>query len=292
MSYIEKVFKYFGSMKQPGYSIIHVGYFVLCSFLGATGQPASSPIDLSVVSDPATMKGRFTTDIDANFFIAGAKFYGIRPAYYYGLGNGQHLFGLSIPVVHNIFLEDYAGFENTTGIGDIRMMYMLALYPKKAGASASRTSLYVEMTAPTGEYRLGRGAGAWMYKPGIIFTYNVDPEIAFYPEVRFQISKGDVNSQGGSNGIPDFQNPDKDGKLQDLTVQIPAVVQLSEWNGWFSLTPQYTQSLSIKEYFIFVRTEIGKMIGNKSSASLSISKFVAGQPRLNVIVQAKFQFFL
>lgn len=280
-------------MRQSGIFIIYVCYFIVCALQPSNGQQAGSPVtEVTVASDPATMKSRFSADIEANFFMAGAQFYSIRPACYYGLGNGKHLFGLSIPVVHNIFLADYAGFENTTGIGDIRMMYMLALYPKSKNASASRTSFYVEMTAPTGEYRLGRGAGAWMYKPGIIFTYNPDPDIAVYPEIRFQLSRGDVNSQGGSNGVPDFQNPDKDGKLQDLTMQLPAVINLSEWGGWFSINPQYIQSFSVKEYFIFLRTDVGKMIGSKSSAALSITKFIAGQPRLNVIVQAKFQFFL
>lgn len=269
-------------------------FLIACSVVELFGQNSSSadPLDiLSAASDPGTMKSRVTADLESYIFTKDAQFYAVRGGYYYGLRNQQHLLGLAIPFVHNIFNADYAGFENTTGIGDIRMLYMFAMYPKKAGA-LSRTSLYLEMTAPTGEYQLGRGAGAWLYKPGIIFTYRPDPEVAFYPEVRFQFSRDNVNTRGGSSGVPDLEDTDKDNKLQDLVIQVPAVMQLSAWDGWFSVNAQYTQSFSVKEYFIFLRTDIGKMIGDRSAASLQLSKFIAGQPRLNVIVQARFQFFL
>lgn len=274
-------------MKYPALLFL---FLVLGGAVNAQITAPDPSVMLTAASDPGTMRSRVTADIESYIFLQDAQFYAVRAGYYYGLRNERHLLGLAVPFVHNIFNADYAGFENTTGIGDIKMLYMFATYPKNR--LLTRASFYFEMTAPTGEYRLGRGAGSWIYKPGIILSYRPDPEIAFYPEVRFQFSNDDVNSRGGSSGVPDVEDNDLDNKLQDLVIQIPAVLELSSWNGWFSINAQYIQSFSVNEYFIFLRTDVGKMIGEKSSASLQLSKFIAGQPRLNVIVQAKFQFFL
>ncbi len=251
----------------------------------------SIPFSGSDASDPACMKSRVVLDIESYFFEQPAQFYALRLGFLYGIGGEKHLLGMSIPVVHNIYEADYQGYENTTGIGDIRMIYMLALTTGRS-IGLSRISPYFEVTAPTGNDQLGRGAGTWLYKPGIIFKFQASPEIAFYPEARFQFSGSDANSQGGSDGVPDPEDPDTDGKFQTLNIQIPAVVQLESIKGWFSINAQYIQSFTEDEYFIFLRTDFGKMIGDKTSAALSISKFIAGQPRLNVCVQAKFQFFL
>lgn len=272
------------------YPVLLFLFLVLGGAVNAQITAPDPSVMLTAASDPGTMRSRVTADIESYIFLQDAQFYAVRAGYYYGLRNERHLLGLAVPFVHNIFNADYAGFENTTGIGDIKMLYMFATYPKNR--LLTRASFYFEMTAPTGEYRLGRGAGSWIYKPGIILSYRPDPEIAFYPEVRFQFSNDDVNSRGGSSGVPDVEDNDLDNKLQDLVIQIPAVLELSSWNGWFSINAQYIQSFSVNEYFIFLRTDVGKMIGEKSSASLQLSKFIAGQPRLNVIVQAKFQFFL
>lgn len=249
------------------------------------------PVSVSDGADPGSMKSRVVLDLESYFFEQPAQFYFIRAGFLYGLQNEKHLFGLSVPFVHNIFEQDYQGYENTTGIGDIRMIYMAALTTGKS-IGLSRVSPYFEVTAPTGDDQLGRGAGTWLYKPGLLFKFQASPEIAFYPEVRFQFSGEDANSQGGSDGTPDPEDPATDGRLQNLSFQIPAVIQLESAQAWFALNAQYMQSLTENEYFIFLRTDFGKMIGNKTSAALSISKFIAGQPRLNVWVQAKFQFFL
>lgn len=247
-------------------------------------------ISVSDASDPACLKTRPVLDIESYFFEQPAQFYALRFGFLYGIGE-KHLVGISVPFLHNVFEEDYQGFENTTGIGDIRMHYMTGFSTGKS-IGLSRISPYFEMTAPTGDSQSGRGAGTWLYKPGVIFTFQASPEIAFYPEVRFQFSGDEANSQGGSDGMPDPEDPEDDGKFQMLTFQIPAVVQLEPIQGWFAINAQYMQSFTEDEYFIFLRMDFGKMIGQKTSASLAISKFIAGQPRLNVFVQAKFQFFL
>lgn len=241
-------------------------------------------------SDPGTMKTRIVLDFESYFYHQPAQFYALRIGYVYGLGNEKHLFGLSLPFVHSVFQEDRQGYENTTGVGDFRMWYMAALVTGRS-IGLSRISPFFEATAPTGAYLLGRGAGTWLYKPGILFTYTIDPQIAFYPEIRFQFSGKAANSTGGTGGIPDIEDPEKDGKLQNLTIELPLVVQLESVQAWLAISPQYQQSLTEKEYFLFLRLDFGKMITEKTAASLFLSKFVAGQPRLNVMAQARFQFF-
>jgi len=262
------------------------------SFLFLNSMTFGQSFDATIASDPVTMQTRAYIDAESYFFHGGAKYYGLRFGYNYGLRNEQHLFGMSIPFVHNIFNADYGGFENTTGIGDLRMSYLFVPYLEKNTIGLERVSIAFDVTAPTGDAALGRGAGAWLYRPGLIFTMRSSSEIVFYPEMRFQVSGGDGNSTGGSDGIPDQDDPELQRKVQNLTVSLPMVAQVSSWDGWFSLNVQYARSFTEKTGFLFLRTDFGAMIGEKSSASLRISKFIAGQPRLNVMVQANLSFFI
>ncbi len=249
-------------------------------------------ISTDYASDPVTMKSHAAVDIESYIFHSTSQFYALRLGYYYGLRNERHLLGMALPLVHNVFNADYAGFENTTGFGDLKMSYLFVPYVKSNKIGLSRISLAFDVSAPTGQYRLGRGAGAWLFKPGVVLTLRPGPNISFYPELRFQFSGAPVNSQAGSDGAPDPDDPDKDGNMQNLTLFVPLVVQLQEWEGWFSLNVWYTRSFSEQTDFIFLRTDFGKMIGTNTAASLRISKFIAGQPRLNVIVQANISFFI
>ncbi|MBK5278726.1 MAG: hypothetical protein JJE09_07670 [Bacteroidia bacterium] len=254
----------------------------------AFGQQSGS----FVASDPATTITKASIDAESYFFYGGARYYAMRFGYFYGLKNDRHQLGMSLPFVHTIFEADYAGFENTTGIGDLKMNYLFVPYQKKNTIGLEKVTGSFEVTAPTGEYRLGRGAGTWLYKPGLIFTMRSSSEIVFYPEIKFQISGGDANSQGGSDGLPDPNDPDKEKRLQNLSVSLPMVAQVRDWDGWFSLNLMYAYSLTEQTSFLFLRTDFGAMIGTNTAASLRIIKFIAGQPRLNVTVQANLSFFL
>lgn len=249
-------------------------------------------VDPSIASDPVTMRSQAFIDAESYFFYGGAKYYGLRFGYNYGLKNEQHLFGMSIPFVHNIFNADYGGFENTTGIGDLKMSYLFVPYLEKNTIGLERVSFAMDVTAPTGAYELGRGAGTWLYRPGLIFKLRSSSEIVFYPEMRFQVSGGEGNSTGGSDGVPDQDDPDTQNKIQNLSLAFPMVVQVKDWDGWFSLNVLYARSFTEQTGFLFLRTDFGKMIGRSTSASLQITKFIAGQPRLNVMVQANFSFFM
>ncbi len=268
-------------------SSIFTGWFF---FLSAVAF--SQSIDASIASDPVTMQTQAFIDAESYFFYGGAKYYGLRFGYNYGLRNEQHLFGMSLPFVHNIFNANFGGFENTTGIGDLKMSYLFVPYFEKNTIGLERVSFAFDVTAPTGEYDLGRGAGTWLYKPGLIFTLRSSSEILFYPEMRFQVSGGEGNSTGGSDGIPDQGNPDQQNKIQNLSLSFPMVVQVKDWDGWFSLNLLYARSFTEQTGYMFLRTDFGRMIGRNTSASLHITKFIAGQPNLNVMVQANFSFFL
>jgi hypothetical protein len=260
----------------------------------SASDAAATTRDVSAyeASNPAYIKTHIRTSAESYNFFENATFYAIQAGFYYGVGE-RHLAGLSIPFYHNVFNGDYGGYENTTGIGDIRMSYMLTAFNRKVGGPGlQRVSPSIELSAPTGEYLLGRGAGTWLYKPGVIFTFSPIPEVSFYPEIKYQFSIEEANSQGGSDGLPDPEDPDKDLKYQNLLMAFPVVMVLKDWDGWFSLNAQYGHSFTEKVDFFFLRMDIGKMIGDYTSCSLNISKFIAGQPRLNVVVQARFNFYL
>jgi len=257
----------------------------------AVAQLRSQPASEFDASDPGTMKSRVTTDFETYFFVAGAKYYALRLGYEYGLQNERHLFGISMPLVHNIFMADYGGYENTTGVGDLEMRYVFVPYLKTDNSSFQRVSTYFEMTAPTGASELGRGTGAWVYKPGMIFTFRPNPFVAFYPEVKYSFSTKDANGLGG-DGAPDQSDPDVDGLIKNLTIAVPAVALVTDWRGWVGMNATYIQSFSEETYYLFLRLDFGKMIGEKTSAAINVSKFIAGQPRLDALVQVKLQFFI
>lgn len=274
-------------MKYPIIVVLMIAVFGHETMAQIRSQPASE-FD---ASDPGTMKSRVTTDFETYFFVAGAKYYALRLGYEYGLQNERHLFGISLPLVHNVFLADYGGYENTTGIGDIEMRYLFVPYLKTDNSSFQRVSTYFEMTAPTGTSELGRGTGTWVYKPGMIFTFRPNPFVAFYPEVKYSFSTKEANGLGG-DGAPDQSDPDVDGLIKNLTIAVPAVALVTDWRGWVGVKATYIQSFSEETYYLFLRLDFGKMIGEKTSAAINVSKFIAGQPRLDALVQVKFQFFI
>lgn len=257
-----------------------VNGLLIASILVLPISQAFGQLSTEYASDPVAMRSRIAIDVESFLFHNESQFYSLRAGYYYGLQNERHLFGMSLPLVHTVFKGDYAGFENTTGFGDLKMSYLFVPFSAKGTIGLERVSLSFDVTAPTGEYRLGRGAGAWLYKPGVIVTLRSGPAVAFYPEIRYQFSGSDANSQGGSDGTPDPDNPDLDYTVKNLSLSLPMVAQIENWNGWFSFNMLYTRSFSENTNFWFVRSDFGKMMGPKSSASLRITKFIAGQPRL------------
>jgi hypothetical protein len=268
-----------------------LGTTVLYCFTSYSISLAQTSLTVYEASDPSYIRSYVKLSAESYNFFDNAQFYSIIGGYYYAIGN-RHLVGLSVPFMHNIFNGNYGGYENTTGFGDIKMTYMFTAYQAKRPLGLQRVSPMLEVSAPTGEYQLGRGAGTWVYKPGIIFSYRPAPEVSFYPEIKYQFSTEEANSQGGTDGLPDPEDPTKDLKYQNLIVNVPMVIILNDWDGWFSLNAQYARSFTEDADFIFMRLDIGKMIGDQTSASLTISKFIAGQPRLNLIVQARFNFYL
>lgn len=242
-------------------------------------------------SDPVTMRTNLAIDIESYLFHNDAEFYALRLGYHYGLRSERHRFGMSLPLVHTVFRGDYQGFENTTGFGDLKVTYLWVPYVRNNTIGIERVTFGLDVSAPTGEYRLGRGAGTWLYNPRVVVTWRPGTFIAVFPEVRYQFSGSEANSTGGADGVPDPDDPEKDDEIQNLGIALPAVVQLEEWNGWFSLNTLYSHSFSEGTDFLFLRMDIGKVLGENSSFALRISKFIAGQPRLNVLVQANFSFY-
>lgn len=253
---------------------------------------AQNSVFIQEAYNPGNVYSRASLDFDSYYFVAQNKFYALRGSFYYGIPNQRHLFGISIPVVHSIFSGDFAGYENTTGIGDMKFTYLIVPYKKQTPLGLERVSFFLEVTAPTGNEDLGRGVGSWLYKPGLIFSVQPSMNFTLYPEVRFQFSTEDVNSQGGSGGLPDPEDEEVDEKLQNISLFLPATYVIDSWNGWISLNTEYAYTFVEDTYFLFMRLDFGKMMGQNSSAALQITKFIAGQPRLETAINIRFNFFL
>jgi hypothetical protein len=275
-------------MRQRIVKILATAGLGLCSLSGH-GQSALEDIK---PFDPVNMESRIGLTLDSYYFVAANKFFSLRPAFYYSIPNKRHLMGLSIPVVHSIFSGDFAGFENTTGIGDFKFTYVGVPYQSRDILGFQRVSAYLEVTAPTGNDLLGRGVGAWVYRPGLVFTYRPDVAFYFFPQVNFQFSTATLNSFGGGDALPDLIDPDKEDKLKVMTFSLPVAFALDAWDGWISLTPDYIHTFAEDTYFIFLKMELGKMISQRTSASLQITRFIAGQPRLETQFRVHLNFFL
>ncbi len=242
--------------------------------------------------NPANMSTRAVFEMGSFYFNGGHKFYSLAGGFSYGFAK-KNLFSVGIPVVHTIYNADYGGLENTTGIGDIRFGYARVLYePTKKVGSVERVTGTFDVSAPTGDPQAGRGAGGWVYKPGVIVGMRLDQAVTFYPEVQFQLSGNDVNSRGGTDGLPDPEDPEPDGKLKNIALNMPVTFEMISWSGWLTANMPFSYSLSEKNYFLFLKVDFGKKISERSAASLNITKFIAGQPRLNVLVQARLILFL
>jgi hypothetical protein len=242
--------------------------------------------------NPANMTTRALFEAGSFYYTGGHKFYSLAAGFDYGLAK-KNLFSVSIPVVHNIYNADYGGLENTTGIGDIKFGYGRVLYePTKKVGSVERITGLFEVTAPTGDPRAGRGAGTWLYNPGLVVGMRLDQAVTFYPQVQFQFSPKKANSLGGTFGLPDPQDPDKDGKLKNFSLNVPVTFEMIRWDGWLTMNMPFNYSLAEHTYFLFLKADVGKKISEKSAATLMITKLVAGEPRLNVLVQARLIIFL
>lgn len=253
---------------------------------------AQSVMDDKRPYDPLNMESRIDLELDSYYFVAENKFFAFRPSFHYGIPNARHQMSLSVPFVHSIFSGDFAGFENTTGIGDFTFTYIGVPYLSKDALGFQRIAAFIEITAPTGNELLGRGVGAWVYKPGIAFTYRPDVAFHLFPRISFQFSTSDLNSLGGGDGLPDLEDPDKEEKLKVITFSFPATFAIDSWDGWITLNPEYTHTFVEDTYFLFLRMELGKMIGERTAASMQITRFIAGQPRLETIIRIRLNFFL
>jgi hypothetical protein len=265
-------------------------YFIV--FLSCTHSFSQSTLDAIKPFDPVNTESRVGLDLDTYYFVAENRFYALRPAYFYSIPNKRHVMSLSIPVVHSIFSGDFAGFENTTGIGDIKFTYLGVPYQSNDALGLQRVTAFLEVTAPTGNERLGRGTGAWVYKPGIVLTYRPDVAFHLFPQINFQFSTANLNSLGGGDGVPDLIDPDKEDQLKVMTISLPGTFALDVWQGWITLTPEYIHTFQEDTYFVFLKMEVGKMISDRTSASLQINRFIAGQPRLETHFRVRLNFFL
>jgi hypothetical protein len=264
--------------------------FVMVLFpLWAYGQSQSD--ERVSAFDPANMQTKAIFEAGSYYFNGGHKFYSMSGGFHYAFAK-KNILSISIPVVHTIYNADYGGLENTTGIGDLKFGFSSILYQPKKPRTVEKVTGSLEVTAPTGSPEAGRGAGAWLYKPGLIFGLRFDNDITFYPEVRFQFSNSLANSRGGTDGLPDPQDPDRDEKLQNFSLNVPVTFEMIRWDGWLTLNMPFSYSFYESNYFLFLKTDFGKNISEKSAISLQITKFIAGQPRLNVLVQAKLILFL
>jgi len=242
--------------------------------------------------NPANMSTRAVFEAGSYYFNGGHKFYSLAAGFDYGFAK-KNLLSVGIPVVHTIYNADYGGLENTTGIGDIRFGYARVLFePKKKTGSVERVTGLFDVSAPTGDPQAGRGAGAWIYKPGMIVGMRLNQAVTFYPQVQFQFSGDDANSRGGTDGLPDPEDPEDDGKLKNFSLNMPVTFEMISWSGWLTANMPFSYSLAENNYFLFLKVDFGKKISEKSAASLMITKFIAGQPRLNVLVQARLILFL
>lgn len=261
------------------------------SLLFSTVLNAQSVMDTREPYNPVNMESRINLDFDSYYFVASNQFYAFRPGFYYGL-KGRHLMGITFPLVHSIFSNDFAGFENTTGIGDVKFTYIGVPLANNNTSGLYRISTVLEVTAPTGNEVLGRGTGAWVFKPGVVFSYRPDAAFHIFPQVNFQFSSARLNSLGGGDGVPDLEDPSLNDKLKVINMSVPATLVVDDWTGWITLTPEFIYTFVEDTYFLFLRFDIGKMLGDRTSASLNITKFIAGQPRLETMIRVRVNFFL
>lgn len=264
----------------------------LVTLVEASTLLAQTKVTPPVPFNPYDVNTRATFDVSSYYFLGGHRFYAATGGFHYGFA-GRHLLSLTVPVVHTIFNGDYAGFENTTGVGDLRFGYAAAVYAtQREDRPLQKVLLLADATAPTGDAGAGRGTGVWQFKPGLAVAARLNHFTTTYPELRFQFSGAEANSRGGTDGLPDPEDAARDERLQNFLLSIPVNFELTQWGGWVAFNLPFTYSLQESDYFLFLRAEFGKKFSDRAAGSLAISRWIAGQPRLNTTVQARFIIFL
>lgn len=194
------------------------------------------------------------------------------------LGQNKHGFSVEVPFVRSV----YPGVEQLTGMGDVSIRYQLVTYDSKMRArTLASSSLYLDLSIPTGKTLYGHGAGVFIFRPGFALAYRPVPQLAIYPHIRYFHSFGETDSEWGG-GFPGMLPDDPAlGEMKVRLFQLEGIFNYEFNQAWIGLAPAYSYSFSSKEGTLSLRPQLGKLFAEKVSISLSGSFYVAGRRRLN-----------
>ncbi len=266
-------------------------FFIVCAQANAQ---ESTVLGRFNASNPNLIEKQFGMDFESYFFVANDKLYTMNFRFDYNFNSKRTMVRFNVPLVSTDFSKDYQGYERSTGIGDLGFKVTHLIYLDKANKKTLESvALSLGVTTPTGDKDLGLGLGKWQYIPEIVAAFRASPALGFYPRAKFQFTGSEVNGHptpGGS--APDPEDPDADGQFKTLIIDLPMIMEINSWQGWFGLTPIYLNDFEFNYTIVALTAELGKNISDQSSISLHLSQNIAGEKRLLNIVEAKLNFYI
>jgi len=194
------------------------------------------------------------------------------------LGNNKHGLSVKVPFVRSV----YPGVEQLTGMGDMSIRYQLVTYDSKLRMrTLASSSLYLDLSLPTGNTLQGHGAGVPILMPGFNLAYRPAPQIGIYPHIRYLHSFGETDNDwaGGFPGtIPDNPGLDRE-KIRLLQAEILFNYEFNQ--AWIGIATPFSYSFTSKEATLSIRPQLGKLFAEKISLSLSGAFYLLGRRRLN-----------
>lgn len=193
------------------------------------------------------------------------------------LFHDKHELSVDIPFVRS----EYTGIENLLGIGDIVVRWKMLTYESiRRVRTLASSSLYLEVSVPTGEEFNGHGAGVPILTPGFILCYRPVQRIGIFPQLRYAHSFGEASSEWGGaiNGGISADPNEMARKIRAIQTEILFIVEFTE--TWIGIAPAYIYEFNSKEGTLNIRPELGVLFGESLALKLSGSFFIAGRRRL------------
>ena len=197
----------------------------------------------------------------------------------------KHQIGVEVPFVRSDY---FTNIETRTGLGDIRVLYMLRIMNNASKGTLNTASATIEINFPTGEIEDGHGLGSVVLSPVLNYGIWLHPQVSFFSALRYAYSTQTVGgSWSGGGAVPDNPDLQIERDIRDLLFEATGVLEVVK-DGWLSLGVIYSRFFNEKESTIDVRPEIGKLWNQKYALSLRSIFWIAGRRRVNSWIEFEF----
>ena len=194
--------------------------------------------------------------------------------------NNQHQIGVNVPFMRTDYVTNV---ERRTGIGDVRLNYMIQVLNDTLSYTKKSISFYLDYNFPTGDRESGHGLGASVLSSAFFLMLRPAPEVSALIGVRYAHSMS--ATEGSWSGAPSLPGEDSilEPKLRDLIVDIAPILDFGK-NAWIKINLNFISYLDEGDMTFNVEPEIGNIWKQKWRLSANSRIFIGGRKRVNSVI--------